>query len=42
MNSYLYKILNENEDVEYTQEQYNKSQRDLRKAKLILKHIRHD
>ena len=40
MNSYLYKILNENEDVEYTQEQYNKSQRDLRKAKLILKHIR--
>jgi GH24 family phage-related lysozyme (muramidase) len=40
MNSYLYKILNENEDVEYTQEQYNKSQRDLRKTKLILKHIR--
>lgn len=42
MLNYLKQILNEGEDNEYTQEQYNKSQRDLRKVKLILKHIRPD
>ena len=40
MLDYLKQILNEGEDNEYTQEQYDKSQRDLRKVKLILKHIR--
>ena len=42
MLDYLNKILKEGEDNEYTQEQYDKSQRDLRKVKLILKHIRPD
>ena len=42
MLDYLKQILKEDEDNEYTQEQYNKSQRDLRKVKLILKHIRPD
>lgn len=42
MLNYLKQILNEGEDNEYTQEQYDKSQRDLRKVKLILKHIRPD
>ena len=40
MNNYLYKILKEGDDRDYTQEQYEKSERDIRKIKLILKHIR--
>ena len=42
MLDYLKQILKEDEDRDYTKEQYDKSQRDLRKVKLILKHIRPD
>jgi len=40
MLNYLKQILNEGEGNEYTQEQYEKSQRDVRKIKLMLKHVR--
>ena len=40
MFDYLNKILKEGEDKEYTQEQHEKSLRDVRKIKLILKHVR--
>ena len=42
MLNYLKQILNEGEGNDYTQEQYEKSQRDVRKVKLMLKHIRPD
>ena len=36
MNNYLYKILKEGDDRDYTQEQYEKSERDIRKIKLMI------